>query len=523
MARSRPSRHLLVLAGTTFWKSTTSTGRACFVLSPIGVARNFEWSNRPPPSPLHAKSFFGGTSLAFSKLSSPTSFLEASTPIPYDIDRALSGTVESWESDDAAPDDDATAGAAGDEEDEFGNSDSAMEYEDALEDNNSLSSETPDPLMEEFQQWQIAVDKSISALEKKQASLEREQEKQKNIEQLQHRAELLKSHWHAFSDGGGVTSALVLNWETGVEEVLSLDPAYDHCVAAEVEGLYAQVKRLKRGAQAVGSLLEKTEAALNGMREVRTDLVASAESSLALSSDGKLFQLLKDRLIRNARATNFTPPSETKERNTKQRFDTKKATPGKSSLGPPKLGTPASNVRKLQSSAGCTILVGRNRRGNEHLSLSVARDKDIWMHARGSPGAHVLVLQRRGSETPLATDDCLQLAADLAAFYSDARSERSVDVIAAEPKHVLKPRGAPLGAVKIREELRVFSGRPNNVPVEFKEARAVSGLSDEYRIKDKSQLRKQNKQQAVKQKVVAKQKAKAKVQKSKRDELDSFY
>lgn len=77
-----------------------------------------------------------------------------------------------------------------------------------------------------------------------------------------------------------------------------------------------------------------------------------------------------------------------------------------------------------------------------------------------------------------------------------------------EPKHVQKPRGAPLGAVKLREETRVLLGYPEEVPVELKEARAISGLSDEYRIADKAKLRKLNKQHVLKQKQKAKQRAK---------------
>lgn len=56
--------------------------------------------------------------------------------------------------------------------------------------------------------------------------------------------------------------------------------------------------------------------------------------------------------------------------------------------------------RKFQSPAGTTILAGRNSRENDAISFQVACDGDIWMHARGYPGAHVLVIARRGSSQP---------------------------------------------------------------------------------------------------------------------------
>ena len=117
--------------------------------------------------------------------------------------------------------------------------------------------------------------------------------------------------------------------------------------------------------------------------------------------------------------------------------------------------------------------------------------------ARGCPGAHVLIQQRRGS--PPATDACLQFAADLAIFYSDARSEVSFDVTTSEPKHLLKPRGAPLGAGKLRQESGTLVGRPDNVPEECKQARDASGQDAEYRFQDKAKHRRRTKEAAKKQ------------------------
>jgi predicted ribosome quality control (RQC) complex YloA/Tae2 family protein len=61
------------------------------------------------------------------------------------------------------------------------------------------------------------------------------------------------------------------------------------------------------------------------------------------------------------------------------------------------------------------------------------------------------LIQDRGGR-PQPTDDYLQFAANLAMFYSDLRMEGKAPATAAEPKHLLKPKGAPLGAIKLREE-----------------------------------------------------------------------
>ena len=117
--------------------------------------------------------------------------------------------------------------------------------------------------------------------------------------------------------------------------------------------------------------------------------------------------------------------------------------------------------------------------------------------SRGCPGAHVVLQQRRGS--PPATDACIQFAADLAIFYSDARGERSFDVTSAEPKHLLKPRGAPLGAVKLREESKIYTGYPDQVSDELKQARDESGQEELFRFADKSKHRKRTKLAAKQQ------------------------
>lgn len=117
--------------------------------------------------------------------------------------------------------------------------------------------------------------------------------------------------------------------------------------------------------------------------------------------------------------------------------------------------------------------------------------------ARGCPGAHVLIQQRRGS--PPVTDACLQFAADLAIFYSDARSEKTFDVTTTEPKHLLKPRSAPLGAVKLRQESSTLVGRPEHVPEECKQARDASGQDAEYRFQDKAKHRRRTSEAAKKQ------------------------
>jgi predicted ribosome quality control (RQC) complex YloA/Tae2 family protein len=276
-----------------------------------------------------------------------------------------------------------------------------------------------------------------------------------------------------------------------VEVELILDAQYDSA-SAEADALFARARKLKRGSKVVSDLLEQTADAWNLLQEAQVDLQSALDAN---EVDHGRLALVQDRLTRSFRATNFRIPSETDSRSSATSSSSSNTSRRQSK---PEIGTPTSNIRKLQSPGGCTVLVGRNRRGNENLSLAIARGQDIWMHSRGCPGAHVLIQNRRGGPTP--TDECLQFAADLAIFYSDLRSENKAPVTAAEPKHLSKPRGAPLGAIKIREEWKTFVGRPDQVPEELKVAREESGQSNEYRSSDKAKHRRRTKQVAEEEK-----------------------
>lgn len=354
---------------------------------------------------------------------------------------------------------------------------------------------------EEFERWNQAVNLAVRAVEKKEAALQAEWAKAQNVETLVSRAQLLVSNLYLFQPG--VKTATVVDWETngGAEVELTLDTAKYDSAAAEADALFAQARKLKRGSQVIGTLLEETDKAKELLVNAQLDLQSTSQSG---SFDEGRFALVKDRLRRTAGATKFQIPAATNSGPGSSSRSSKRSSSSPNNNSnrrerKPEIGTPASNLRKLKSPGGCTVLVGRNRRGNEYLSLTLARGNDIWMHSRGCPGAHVLIMNRRGG--PKVTDSCLQFAADLAIFYSDLRNEKKAEVTAAEPKHILKPRGAPLGAVKIREEWKTLVGRPERVPDELKEARDQSGQTDEYHLQDKALHRRRTRQAAEEDRV----------------------
>jgi predicted ribosome quality control (RQC) complex YloA/Tae2 family protein len=101
--------------------------------------------------------------------------------------------------------------------------------------------------------------------------------------------------------------------------------------------------------------------------------------------------------------------------------------------------------------SGVPVYVGRNARQNEELTFKRAGPDDLWLHARGVPGAHVVIKYGR-QDVP---EDVIQQAAQLAAYYSSAREEAQVAVDVTERRYVRRVRRSRPGLVTYRNERTV--------------------------------------------------------------------
>jgi len=115
-----------------------------------------------------------------------------------------------------------------------------------------------------------------------------------------------------------------------------------------------------------------------------------------------------------------------------------------------------SVAREFTSSDGLTILVGKGDAENEEVTFKLGRSNDLWLHARGRGGAHVIVKLGRDGNVPPNT---LAEAAALAAYFSKARQEKAVEVIYTRRKYVTRRKGMPRGSVMVSQE-KVFYARP---------------------------------------------------------------
>jgi len=109
-------------------------------------------------------------------------------------------------------------------------------------------------------------------------------------------------------------------------------------------------------------------------------------------------------------------------------------------------GTPKRKRTLLETRtpAGSRIVVGRSPVENAELTFRLARPNDLWFHARGVPGAHVILTRDDRSEAP---EEDLEMAAGFAAFYSRGRAGNSVAVDYTPRKYVRKRPNSPPGLV----------------------------------------------------------------------------
>lgn len=105
----------------------------------------------------------------------------------------------------------------------------------------------------------------------------------------------------------------------------------------------------------------------------------------------------------------------------------------------PKAAPPIS----FSSPDGYEILVGRNNKQNDILTLKTAEKTDIWLHTKDITGSHVII-RARGEQVP---DETIYYAARIAAAYSSARNSAQVPVDYVPAKQVKKPAGAKPGMV----------------------------------------------------------------------------
>ncbi len=210
----------------------------------------------------------------------------------------------------------------------------------------------------------------------------------------------------------GSKSVSVVDYETGeaVTREIPLDPA--RSPRESLERIFATARRLRGGVSVATERLRAAESQL-----AKLDAAIAAVS--AAEDEAQLLAARASASLPSPKVAAKKPLQERK---------------------PP--------YRTFKTPHG-SILVGRGDARNDELTFHVSKPYHLWLHARGVPGAHVIVPLKRDQ---VPTSELLVDAAHLAAHFSDARGERTVEITYVPRKFVRKPKGSAPGSVVVERE-----------------------------------------------------------------------
>jgi predicted ribosome quality control (RQC) complex YloA/Tae2 family protein len=226
----------------------------------------------------------------------------------------------------------------------------------------------------------------------------------------------------------GARSLVVSDWSTGEEQKveLPLDPSKP--AREQVEAVFKRARRLRQGRPVADKRLAEAKEATRVLEELLAEADASDDDEALIAIAKRALLAAPRELVVLARL--LADPGAIEEA----------AERGKR----PKLQQRKPPYRSFVGSGDVAILVGRGAKQNDELTLDVARPHHWWLHAKGSPGAHVVVKVDKGKDL---SPDQLVDAALLAAHFSDLRGETIVEITYVQRRYVRKPRKSPPGSV----------------------------------------------------------------------------
>ncbi len=117
-----------------------------------------------------------------------------------------------------------------------------------------------------------------------------------------------------------------------------------------------------------------------------------------------------------------------------------------------------TRFRTFDLGEGFTLYVGKNAANNDELTMKFAKPNDLWFHARGAGGSHVVLRLDKGEKPG---KHIIEKAASIAAYYSQQRKSKMTPVAYTFKKYVRKPKGANPGSVVLARE-DVIMARPKS-------------------------------------------------------------
>jgi predicted ribosome quality control (RQC) complex YloA/Tae2 family protein len=262
------------------------------------------------------------------------------------------------------------------------------------------------------QQLERLLQQRLKRLAKKRAAILEDLRRATTADALHERASLILAHLSEIPANASFFETE--SWEAEPQPIrIELEPPKSPIETAQQ--LFKKAKRLKRGLDVAPLRLDSVEDEIAELQRLQDELTDFSTDELGARLE--------------ALGVSTTAPKE-RERRRRQ-------------------AGARLPYREFRSGNESVVLVGRGAADNDRLTLRFARPHDLWLHARGVRGAHVVVPLSKGQSCSAET---LVDAATLAAHFSDLRGEAIVDVLYTPRRFVHKRRGSPVGSVTLGRE-----------------------------------------------------------------------
>ncbi len=272
------------------------------------------------------------------------------------------------------------------------------------------------------------LDRAIRTTSRLAENLGRDLANAEQGESYRRRAEALAAHLHQIRPGQDrlVTSDL----RDGTELIIALDPALG--AAANLNAWFKRAGKAEKGRQLIADRLAAARAELAGLKTARAALAGLQPASFAAEPDPVA------RLAGLQEWLDAHPH----------------LAPAGAERRAPRRGAaeePARPFRRYLIEDRWEVWVGRSNTENDELTHRASHLQDIWLHAQGAAGSHVIL--RTGGRPDRVPRRVLEKAAALAALHSKARHSSLAPVMWTERRYVRRPRKAPPGtAVCLRDQ-----------------------------------------------------------------------
>ncbi len=262
--------------------------------------------------------------------------------------------------------------------------------------------------------------KHQTRLKKRHECIAGDLKKAETAQILRREADLLNAYASQIRQGDA--SATVFGFETGDPAVIRLDPSIS--VRDNIEKRYAQAKRMKKAEPIIRARFEETRSKLNQINAI----AARLESASTAEEVNTVLPMLDMFCIENATAAP-EPAAQAQNRGQKAKH---------------------KPFKTFRSADGTPILVGKSAKDNIELTFRYARGNDVWLHACGAAGSHVVVKALNPSPETLL--DAALLAMHYSAFARSAGAEIQIT----QAKYLKKIKNGAVGKVEVHNEKTMY-------------------------------------------------------------------